>query len=1692
VFAAMMLATTVVVTAAPAQAYPRPGGTERVSVGSDGTEANRDTFLTVPAVTPDGRYVAFGSAASSLMPAGGNENCTDGNGNFSTCPQVFVKDRRTGRLTIVSVSISGAPGNAASNGPSITPDGRFVAFSSTSSDLVQGDTNGRWDVFVHDRDADADGTFDEPGSVSTERVSVASDGSQAVHTYGEFAGYSRDASITPDGRYVSFTSGANNLVAGDTDHVDVFVHDRRSRKTVRVSVSSEGRQAPKWSSGLTVSTAAGVNTISADGRHVVFQSNVDVTRTSTSGFNGVFAHDRDADGNGVFDEPGGIRTVVVSKSSDGTRRDGSAGGSVSADGRFVTFQSDSTLLVPSDTNGNMDAFVHDRDLDGDGVFDQPGAFTTERVSVSSAGAQGTGNAFKPAIAAGGRHVVFMSSSSNLVAGDTNGRSDVFVHDRATRVTDRVSVASDGTQGNHHSPDYLFGAVNATPPAISADGRYAVFNSQASNLVADDTNNKADLFLRDRGPANGARSVTAARSGGTVAVTASATFTGVELAHSRDAGDDGLAGAREAGAELTGATVISRTEAEDVLVRLHVADLGLAMVAADSGSPGTVYGLELGVAGIRYEARATAASGRAPVFELYRCELVCTQVALLTGSYGTVGDEITLVVPHGVLDISEGSAVTGLRAYSAAAGSAGVVYDEVRLDDAVAPSRSAAVGLAPSGIPQDEVAFTDVTSSLSEGAFSGEIDVASRPDGLYEVWASACLASSCHATAVPLRIGAAPEPDPDPTPTPTPTATTTPAPEPTPGPEPEPQPVIDPRRERTSRVSETSSGVAADDYAYQPAISADGRHTAFVSSARNLVAGDTNRWCPELVVKSCPDIYVQDGATGIIRLVSVATDGTQANALSEHPAISADGRFVAFTSYASNLVPGDTNESPDIFVHDRDADEDGVYDERGAIRTERVSVASDGTQTARGESLVLRPSISADGRYVVFSSTSGRLVSGDTNGLSDVFLRDLVNKTTERVSISANNGQTNGHAAALGLPSAVSDGGRYVAFWSDASNIVAGDTNGKYDVFVRDRQESKTTRVSVASDGTQLGFGDGAAFSSLSADGRFVAFQTNAANLVPGDNNTTTDVFVRDRDSDGDGIFDEADAVATTRVSVASTGAEGTGGGASIPVLSAGGRYVAFESTMTNLVPGDTNASKDVFIHDRASGVTERISVASSGSQAARGGFWPSLSRDGRYAPFVSTSTDLVAGDTSGDYDDVFLRDLGPGVGVGRVTAAPDDAAERVDVSGWAGFRATTLARAADAADDGLPGAQESGAELTAATITYRGELDDLLVQLSVSHLPAVYPSNRINGGASGSSVAYGLEFEYRGVRFEVRALAPSGRTPLFELHRCDPVCVQQQTLSGGFGTTGDEITVSLPRQVLGAPAGAALAQLRAFTTDVASTGARIDELALSDVVIPTSTVQVGIAPAGSAEADVEFSTVATGTSPREFATAVDVSSLSAGRYEVWGRACLADTCGARRVPVQIGPAATTVQFTDRSMRTAQHSDIAVVEALLTDEHGAPLADAPVTFELAGAEGARTVAASTDRRGLAVAALTVRERPGEHQLTARYPGSGTAYGASAATAAFVVEHEATVLELTLTGKGSKRVLTAVLRDHDAAEGSPGLSGRTIHFRSDGKLLGEAVTDSDGVARFSPPSNAKGPFRATFAGDAWYVASSAAAG
>ncbi len=407
------------------------GTIERVSLSDVGVQGANHSFD--PAISADGLFAAFQSASTNLVTG-------DANGQAD----IFIRDRVGSTTELVSVSSAGTQGDAQSDFPSLSEDGRYVAFWSRASNLVAGDTGGSDDVFVRDRNTD-----------TTERVSVTYNGSQA-NSDSYPGAYNYHGGISSDGRYVAFLSYATNMVAGGMSGTgDVFVRDRVGSTTELVSMSTLGVHGDNSSSEPT---------ISADGRYVSFESSAtNLVAGDTNGVDDVFVYDRNTD------------TIERVSLSDAAAQGNAASGDaqVSPDGRYVTFTSSATNLVAGDTNAKTDIFVYDRNTD-----------TIERVSVSDAAVEGDNNSYASSISEDGQYISFTSTATNLVAGDTNAQPDIFVYNRNANTIQRVSVADGDVEANNFS-DYS---------SITPDGLHVVFRSTASNLVAGDTNVKIDDFV----------------------------------------------------------------------------------------------------------------------------------------------------------------------------------------------------------------------------------------------------------------------------------------------------------------------------------------------------------------------------------------------------------------------------------------------------------------------------------------------------------------------------------------------------------------------------------------------------------------------------------------------------------------------------------------------------------------------------------------------------------------------------------------------------------------------------------------------------------------------------------------------------------------------------------------------------------------------------------------------------------------------------------------------------------------------------------------------------------------------------------------------------------------------------------------------------------------------------------------------
>jgi Tol biopolymer transport system component len=412
---------------------------------------------------------------------------------------------------------------------------------------------------------------------------------------------------------------------------------------------------------------------------------------------------------------------------------------------------------------------------------------------------------------------------------------------------------------------------------------------------------------------------------------------------------------------------------------------------------------------------------------------------------------------------------------------------------------------------------------------------------------------------------------------------------------------------TEQVDVSSAGLQSNSGTETAmAMSSNGNIVAFSTFATNLA--------PDNQLFNLQDIYVRDRIAGTTEVVSLNSNEVQSNGISIEPSVSADGRFVVFTSDATNLVSGDTNQCfynlldesfqpgdcPDVFVRDRVTG-----------TTERVSVGSNG-QEGNDRSSV--PVISADGRYVFFISLASNFYSGDRPVSAELFVHDRQTKTTERVL----------SPAALGDYTITPDA-RYVAY--------LGLSNGFFAVFVYDRQTGTNELVSVPRPGSRL---NGYSYApAISADGNYVAFISYSTNLVSGDTNGRADVFVRDRA-----------AGTTERVSVSSLGAQANGDSLAYPfpnsvAISADGNLVGFSSSASNLVPGDTNTCSvqyyysftspgqcpDIFLRNRRERTTTRVNMNNGGGQATNASFMPLMSGDGSVITYFSLATNLAPGGT---------------------------------------------------------------------------------------------------------------------------------------------------------------------------------------------------------------------------------------------------------------------------------------------------------------------------------------------------------------------------------------------------------------------------------------------------------------------------------
>ena len=844
---------------------------------------------------------------------------------------------------------------------------------------------------------------------------------------------------------------------------------------------------------------------------------------------------------GALPDSAGLTTRVSVKTGGGQiTAEGPAGAGqpvVSENGFVVAFVSDATNLVADDTNGVADVFVS-----------QSGV--VKRVSLGAAFAEGNGPSSAPALSGDGRFVAFTSAADNLVPGDSNAASDVFVYDRQLSTVALVSVAGDGTQGNG----------NSRAPSIDRTGSIVAFTSEATNLVGGDANGHSDVFVRTLGaaPTTALVSVAAggAGSGDGVSDEPSLSRDGSVVAFSSVATD------LVAGDTNDHQDVFRRGLAEGSATELVSLRNGSTTAAGngDSFSPS----VSVDGAQIAFASRATNLLGSSDdndVSDIFLRTPQSKLTALISQSCGNAAADDASVDPQISSDTGSGGAGVSFvtDASNLLQGCSGApAPDNNNLPDVYFRP------LGPSPIVNERISRDPAGAQFNRPSLESAVSA----DGRLVAFSIDGMEASAGGPGAGAEVFARDR-------------STTPG--------------------TTTRLSAPADGPALGPAVTEsPAISSDGNIVAYASAASDLVTDDSN---------SLTDVFVSDRARKETIRVSRGLSGAQANgssAVDSAPALSADGQVVAFSSAATNLVAGDNNGVGDVFVVDRARQE-----------TTRVNLGAGGVEATGRDSF--DPALSTDGRFVAFASDAPNLVADDTNNATDVFVHDRQARTTDRVSVGADGAQADGGES---YAPAISADGTAVAFISRATNIAPGATDGIGNVFVRDLKAGTTTRVGATGGPEESAV---APRVSLSANGRFVAYATE------------TDVFVFDRQGGG-----------AEHVSVGPGGVPGDRA-SSAPSLSADGRFVAFQSDATNLVPADTNQRTDVFVRDRRLGTTTRVSLGPVSLQGDQPSAAPRISGDGRFVAFQSSAANLVPGDTN-SAPDIFVHDRAPVRGYWLVAA----------------------------------------------------------------------------------------------------------------------------------------------------------------------------------------------------------------------------------------------------------------------------------------------------------------------------------------------------------------------------------------------------------------------------------------------------------
>lgn len=666
--AGLLLASLV---APPAHAYERPVKIHRVSVTSDGAQAEflpgvagkcqaNPLFATYSSthgcssdMTPDGRYVAFSSQAINLVP-----------NDLNAAADVFTYDRSTGKIEMDSVPDTGLPlpqlANTPLGGsflPQISDNGRFVTFTSDAPNMVPGDTNLKSDVFLHDRRTGA-----------TSIVSVSSTGEAA----NEASGSHYAPVIDGRGVHIAYASDASNLVTDDTNNnTDIFVFDRKAHSTTRVSVSSSGEQAD-GSGGTHGATAA--PSISSDGRYVAFSSSSSnlVSSDSDGGWGDVFVRDLANDSTEIASVPTGSQSSTLDLTTGSTTAQ-----SISADGRYVAFYVEGGGLIPSDSNNHLDVYVRDRVTQ-----------RTRRASVLSSGAEVTNaTSWQLAISPEGRYVSYMAQVNEGGTPLGSRHDEIMVHDLETGATHWAGHAYDEEPGTCSITGAYDQPVGNTALSIGNGGRFVSFDSCSSKNVTGDTNARWDTFVTDRGSALGTQlgSTTSPPQPdqSLICIPSIGCYGDQVVALADDETRDARSALGEAGdgtgSDIYSASVAVRAQNNDLFFREELTKLPSFRGTTVTGAAAILYGFDFSIGSHRYQVRAqrlaSDSSARDASFGLFLQDpdtKLYEKVASLQGGHGTTGDEVVFDVPLAalntsrLLDLQDVSAFTAVGSYEVGA------------------------------------------------------------------------------------------------------------------------------------------------------------------------------------------------------------------------------------------------------------------------------------------------------------------------------------------------------------------------------------------------------------------------------------------------------------------------------------------------------------------------------------------------------------------------------------------------------------------------------------------------------------------------------------------------------------------------------------------------------------------------------------------------------------------------------------------------------------------------------------------------------------------------------------------------------------------------------------------------------------------------------------------------------------------